>query len=794
MYKNVRILGVLVLLALFIPMAGCAQENATGNATEAVPPEVIEYATDWPLPNYDYNNSRATMDSAIDADTVNDLGTAWTFAIPATGTFGAASSNPIVMGETVYFQDLNASVFALDLGNGSVIWEQPYDNASVAGPNGPAVGWGKVFVAKDPFSMAALNATTGEEIWAQKLVLKTNETGTLIGEGIDIQPSVYDGLVLTSTVPGTGDVFYEPGSIGVIYALDQETGEVAWNFSTVDSPDLWGNPDVNSGGGCWYSPAVDTERSVTYWGVGNPAPWPGTEEWPNGTSRPGPNLYTNSILALGAENGSLNWYTQTVPHDLFDYDLQIPPILTNASVAGEEQDLVIGAGKMGRVYAFNRDSGSLLWVAVVGEHQNDQIAGIPPNETVTVYPGYFGGVETPMAYADGVVFVPSLDLFANYTSTQVGGQEPFNESVGRLTAIEVETGKILWDKELASPNFGGATVVNDLVFTATFDGTILACDRATGDEVWNMTAPAGINAWPAVANDTIVWPAGAGDEPVLLALRLGAAGGNVTMPQNVTGNQTANQTQNMTQNQTMNQTAGMDNMTMNQTTGNVTGMPNVTITMPENGSGVSAGNVTVAIEVANFSLVDSLGQSAVTGEGHVHYYMDVEPLPTQQGSPAVPENGSYAVSTNTSYTWENVTAGNHTFAVQLVNNDHTPLDPPVTAAVNVTANQTAENVTENQTMQENVTVGLTAENIAFNTSTITVPAGAAVTMDFTNLDNVPHNFAAYETAEASDAIFVGEVIGQGEITYTFTAPETPGTYFFRCDVHPVAMTGDFIVE
>ncbi|MDN7023305.1 DUF4430 domain-containing protein [Methanoculleus sp. FWC-SCC1] len=152
-----------------------------------------------------------------------------------------------------------------------------------------------------------------------------------------------------------------------------------------------------------------------------------------------------------------------------------------------------------------------------------------------------------------------------------------------------------------------------------------------------------------------------------------------------------------------------ENMTGNETMGNVTGMPNVTITMPENGSGVSAGNVTVAIEVANFSLVDSLGQSAVTGEGHVHYYMDVEPLPTQQGSPAVPENGSYAVSTNTSYTWENVTAGNHTFAVQLVNNDHTPLDPPVTAAVNVTANQTAENVTENQTrnMTQNQTMNET---------------------------------------------------------------------------------------
>ncbi len=654
--------------------------------------------------------------------------------------------------------------------------------------------------------MAALNATNGEELWATKLVLKVNETGTLIGEGIDIQPSVYGGQVLTSTVPGTGDVFYQPGGISVIYALDQETGEVAWSFSTVDSPDLWGNPDVNSGGGAWYSPAVDTERNVTYWGIGNPAPWPGTEEWPNGTSRPAPNLYTNNIVALETGNGSLEWYTQAVPHDLFDYDLQIPPILATANVNGEAQDIVIGAGKMGRVYAFNRDSRALLWVAVIGEHQNDQLAGIPPNETVTVSPGYFGGVETPMAYADGIVYVPSLDLSVNYTSTRIAGQEPLNASVGRLTAIEADTGKMLWGKEFDSPNFGGATIVNDLVFTATNDGVIYAFDRMNGEEVWNWTAPAGINAWPAVVNDTIVWPAGSGDQPVLVALRLGAEGGNVTVPGNTTANQTmgnvttgnqtmGNVTGTVTGNQTMGNATG--NMTGNQTMGNMTGMPNVTITMPENGSTVSVGNVTVEVNVTNFTVVEKLGQAAVPGEGHIHYYMDTA-IPTEQGKPAVPENGSYAVSTNTSYTWENVTAGMHNFSVQLVNNDHTPLDPPVTAIVYVTAGEEAGNATPTPittpAQPANVTVNLTAENIAFDTNTITVPAGANVTVDFTNLDNVPHNLAVYTTSAANDPIFVGEIINRGSITYTFTAPEEPGTYFFRCDVHPTIMTGDFIVQ
>lgn len=95
---------------------------------------------------------------------------------------------------------------------------------------------------------------------------------------------------------------------------------------------------------------------------------------------------------------------------------------------------------------------------------------------------------------------------------------------------------------------------------------------------------------------------------------------------------------------------------------------------------------------------------------------------------------------------------------------------------------------------ESVTINITAENIAFDKSTITVPAGANVTVVFDNKDRVPHNLAVYETTAATKEIFVGEIFtGPGTIEYRFTAPSTPGTYFFRCDVHPSTMTGDFIV-
>jgi plastocyanin len=95
-----------------------------------------------------------------------------------------------------------------------------------------------------------------------------------------------------------------------------------------------------------------------------------------------------------------------------------------------------------------------------------------------------------------------------------------------------------------------------------------------------------------------------------------------------------------------------------------------------------------------------------------------------------------------------------------------------------------------------VTIDLVAKNIAFDKSTITVPAGAQVTINFDNQDSgIPHNFAVYTNASASTSIFVGQIItGPKTITYTFVAPATQGTYFFRCDVHPKAMTGTFIVQ
>jgi uncharacterized protein YjbI with pentapeptide repeats/outer membrane protein assembly factor BamB len=483
-----------------------------------VPPEVAANADQWPMANGNYAGTRATFAAEIDSTNVHRLEVAWRFPLPTdnASSFGVLSSNPLILDDVVYLQDwgsLGGNLFAVDLHTGELVWERTH-RAAVVGPNGPAVGWDKVFAAIGPSTIAALDKQSGEELWRVTL-------GRQPAEGIDIQPIVYDGLVYTSTVPGNWDNFYVGGTTGVIHALDQQTGEVRWRFDTVDSEDIWGNAAVNSGGGAWYPPTIDVERGVTYWGTGNPAPWPGTVSFPNGSSRPGPNLYTNSVVALDHDTGELAWYTQARPHDIFDLDFQNSPVLATLAIDGQPRDIAIGSGKTGTVIAMDRDTGEILWETPVGIHLNDDLEEVPAGQTVDVFPGDLGGIETPIAYADGVVYAPVLNRGVTYSPTGQVGSMIVGTPQGELTAIAADTGQELWTTDFSAWLVGGATVVNDLVFTSTYDGQMVALNRETGEVRWALRAPGGINAWPAVAGEHILFPVGLSPNPVLLALELG---------------------------------------------------------------------------------------------------------------------------------------------------------------------------------------------------------------------------------------------------------------------------------
>ena len=189
-----------------------------------------------------------------------------------------------------------------------------------------------------------------------------------------------------------------------------------------------------------------------------------------------------------------------------------------ATVAGGRK-VVISAGKAARVIGLDPD-GTVLWDTRVGKHQNDDIESFEGE--LEVLPGISGGVVTPLAIAEGVVFVSVVNAPVTYAGPEdsSGGAVRFGTFPSQLVAIDAASGKVVWDVELPGDGFGGATVVNDLVFTSVITGQILAFDRVTGAQVWSYQAPGGINGSPAFVDDMLVIPVGFGDPPVLLALQL----------------------------------------------------------------------------------------------------------------------------------------------------------------------------------------------------------------------------------------------------------------------------------
>jgi outer membrane protein assembly factor BamB len=473
-------------------------------------------AAPWSLPNGDLLNTRVTQNTSISAENVTELGVAWTMPLTASSIYGTFAANPVTSpDDTVFLQDLESNVFAVDP-SAKVLWKRLYNSRDI-GPNGVTYVDGKVYGATADFAFA-LDAKTGKELWRNTtLVPKATQQGggeLSSGFGIDIQPQVTNGTVYLSTAALLGG--------GIVYALDAATGKTRWSFDTVTDP----VGDKIIGGGAWNPPAIGPDGTV-YIGTGNmyqPASV--------ALSNPGKRLYTDSLLALDGSTGKLKWYFQAVPNDFHDWDLQLSPIYAGSG----DRPLIVTAGKMGYVYALDAKSGELVWKRRVGEHNGhdrDNLLALQHNLKLSfpliVEPGIVGGVETNMAVADGVVYVPVANLASEWKTRDSGlGSANFGDGKGELLALDLDDGHVLWDTKLPQMADGAATVANDLVFTTTFDGYLIALKRSDGSIVWKQKLPAFTNAPVAIVGDTLItaasFPGGKGQTTEVIAFRLGANG------------------------------------------------------------------------------------------------------------------------------------------------------------------------------------------------------------------------------------------------------------------------------
>ena len=459
------------------------------------PAKSVTSPTALVLPNGNPANSRWTG-GPIEAANVANLALAWRHPLTGDGPLGAHWSTPVVVSGVVYSQDTSADVQAIDLEKGQILWETPY-GSPVEGPNGIVVTGGRVYGATATHAFA-LDQTTGKEVWSVKLT--RNET-----EEISMTPGYERGMVYFSTVPAPS----KTGGVGILWALDAKTGEKIWHFDTVPRS-LWGDAKLNFGGGLSESPAFDGEGSM-YLGINSPGPVAGTKQHPWGTSRPGPNLYTNSVMKLDARTGKLEWYYQLTPHALCDWDLQGPPILVKSG----GRNVVIAGGRAGIVIALDRESGELIWKRPVGIHNGHDADGVQAMKgnysglktPLTVYPGSEGGIASPSSTDGEKVYVPVVNQPTTLIAQRIAAEG--KRGSGELAALDVDTGTVSWRRPFTAPVYGATTVVNDLVLASSIDGFVYALDSETGEIIWQARLPTGIVAGLAVSGDTVLAPAGA---------------------------------------------------------------------------------------------------------------------------------------------------------------------------------------------------------------------------------------------------------------------------------------------
>ena len=305
---------------------------------------------------------------------------------------------------------------------------------------------------------------------------------------------------------------YVGGGKGILWALNAKTGAPEWSWDQVQ--DLWGNPGVNSGGGLWYPPSFDAQGNI-YLGIANPAPIFGTKKYPLGSSRPGPDLYTDSVVKLSPA-GKLLWYYQLTPHDLYDWDLQDPPVLSTAN----GRPVVIDGGKAGILIELDAQTGKLLWQRPVGGHDGHENDGLltehatPTSRGVLqarycLEPSTYGGIVTQLASNGSTTFAAVNDLSlpttpGGYTLSEVAIFEDIEKAAGELVAVNQDTGTVAWDTPLPSSPYGAATVTNGVVLTTTFHGDLYALDAATGAILFKTPMSAGSNAPVAVDGDYVI--------------------------------------------------------------------------------------------------------------------------------------------------------------------------------------------------------------------------------------------------------------------------------------------------
>jgi len=477
--------------------------------------------------NGSYEQTRFYPAKQINSGNVAKLRPAFTFQ---TEVLESMETAPIVVDGVMYLTTSFNHVYAIDAVTGKQLWHYKHKMGPVTtyccGPNnrGVAIMGDRVFMGTLDARLVALDAKTGKLIWNNEIA------DPELGYSETMAPVAVNGRILIGTNGG------EYGIRGFVKSFDAQDGKLQWTFHTIPEKGhegVWAANDATGrnmlrdipaekaqlakqggdfyktlGGGVWMAPAVDLETNTVFFVVGNPSP----DLY--GTERPGDNLYTDSIVAVDLNTGAYKWHYQYVSHDVWDLDSVSPVILTEAKGKdGKMIKVAMHAGKTGHVYVHDRATGELIRYSEAMVPQ-DGLWTLPTKDGAKMMLGANGGVEwSPMAFNPKTRLTYAANLLQPMTyhveaSKYPGGKLwlggafktiPSEKQSGRLSAVNVDTGKVAWKFDTDEPLIGGVlTTAGNLVFNGEANGLFRAFDASNGKKLWEYQTGAGVNA-PAVS-------------------------------------------------------------------------------------------------------------------------------------------------------------------------------------------------------------------------------------------------------------------------------------------------------
>jgi len=511
--------------------------------------------SNWMHPAYDARNSGFSPQSVINKDNLNSLELKWIFqvpgffgTVPGAGDFGfeiphvptGIQTVPLVVNGIVYIANDFNGLFAIRAESNDLLWrfsppiatfgEKPWWNRVFA-QHGIDYYDGKVWMQASDCTIYGLDPINGDKLVEIPETCSNipGNTGVYFGS---FAPIFYNNLLITRPSGGAGST----GERGFIAAYDINTEELVWrwfvvpptggdpnwDFAEASKGNIepfvgdWGNNDIVGGGSVWSLIALDEESQTIYF----PTTAPTVDL--DASLRPGPNLFSSSIVALDVLTGEMKWYYQIVPHDINVHESRWSIILAEIDFQGSKRKVVIAGAKTNLVHVIDAESGDPIYDPVrVGPRSRNSVNVDAGNEAdlqasqrdlvrQQVCPGFQGGIDSAPAFADNTIFVATqtfctsfieeeghpfkgreVDIIAHVAGPgYYGSYHPGNSS---LYAIDASNGRIKWVYEIENrQQYGAVTTSGGVVFVPDRLGVVHGVDAESGELIrkWDSSSRA----------------------------------------------------------------------------------------------------------------------------------------------------------------------------------------------------------------------------------------------------------------------------------------------------------------